>query len=282
MPRAKGAKKTNSGPSALIGNTRVLSNIMRLFANYVQDGNIQFGEDGIHISGMDQSHVCLVRCNLTSDSMTYTPPQSPMSIGLSFSVMSKILSACSNATCTTLKPDHTTQKLGVFVMTDKGENQFNVSQMEIDEDEMGVPDMDYEITRTIDTSAIKEATDQADKLGADSLTLTRTHTNELRMTYTSDLVEGNVLVDCGEETGTRKNEVTIATTYLKGFLGSGPFGPKTIVCYDGSSAPLRVKCPLVNMSGDLSEHDYVEIHIAPRSNDDYDDDEEEAENVREY
>jgi hypothetical protein len=279
MPRA------TVGCSATIGNTRVLANIMRLFANNVHEGNIQFHEGGISISGMDQSHVCLIRCNLTEDTMMYRPPASPISFGVSFAVMSKILSAFSNASCTTLKPHPEKSKLEVFVMTPKGENQFLVNQMDIDEDELEVPEMEYEITRDIDTSTIKDSTDQADKLGAESIVITRNSKNEMRMSYRTDFLEGNVLIAEGGEEEMTENEVSIATAYLKSFISIGPFGPKTQVCYDQSYVPVRVKCPLISSSGELSTNDFVEIHIAPRVNDDIDDVEEDdgmPENVREY
>lgn len=282
MPRAKksktNTKPTRPGPSATTGNTRVLANIMRLFANTVQDGNIHFRENGIHISGMDQSHVCLIRSRMSENTLTYVPPESEIVMGVSFSILSKILSACTNATSTTLKPSPDSGKLEIYVMTDKGENSFIVNPMEIDEDELGIPEIQYEVSRTFDTGSLKDATDQADKLGAEVLNFTRTRTNEIRLHYTTDLLEGNVVVcEGGDEEHEETNMVSIATSYLKGFLGSGPFGPKVSIGYDQCDIPMCVKCPLVMSSGDLSEEDFVEIHIAPRANPD-----DEHENVREY
>jgi proliferating cell nuclear antigen PCNA len=286
MPRGKTGKSvkrsTKPGPSATIGNTRVLANIMRLFANTVQDGNIHFRDDGIHISGMDQSHVCLIRSQMTGDTMMYNAPESEIVIGVSFLILSKILSACSNATCTTLKPSPDNGNLEIFVMTDKGENKFVVNPMEIDTEQMDVPEMEYEVSHTLDTATLKEATDQAENLSAEVLNITRATNNEIRVRYKTDLLEGDVtIVEGGEgEERDRDNTVSIATSYLKNFLGSGPFGPKVSIGYDDCDIPMRVKCPLVGISGDISENDFVEIHIAPRVNDDDDDDL--PENVREY
>jgi len=292
MPRAKSTKTTkvtkktvSSGPSATTGNTRVLANIMKLFANTVQDGNIHFQDDGIHISGMDQSHVCLIRSHMSTDTLTYVPPESNVSVGVSFAVLSKILSSCSNAQSTTLKPSTENGKLEIFVLTDKGENHFVVSPMDIEEDELGVPEMDYEVSRTFDTTSLKDATDQAEKLGAEFLNITRTKMNEIRLLYKTDLTEGNITVCEGEDKESySSNTVSIATSYLKGFLGSGPFGPNVFIGYDNCDIPMCVKCPLVKSSGDVSDVDFVEIHIAPRVNDDVDDYEEDSmpENVREY
>jgi len=295
MPRAKSTKTTKTakatkktvvpGPSATTGNTRVLANIMRLFANTVQDGNIHFHEDGIRISGMDQSHVCLIRSQMSSDTLSYIPPENEICVGVSFGILSKILSACSNAQSTTLKPSPDSGKLEIFVMTDKGENHFVVSPMDVEEDEMGVPELEYEVSRTFDTASLKDATDQAEKLGAEVLNITRTKMNEIRLLYKTDLTEGNITVCEGEDKEMYDdNTVSIATSFLKGFLGSGPFGPNVFIGYDNCDIPMCVKCPLVKESGDVSEQDFVEIHIAPRVNDDVDDYEEDSmpENVREY
>lgn len=285
MPRAKSsktAKKTVSpGPSITTSNTRVLANIMKLFANTVQDGNIHFQDDGLRISGMDQSHVCLIRTHMTSDTLTYIPPETDVSIGVSFTILSKILSSCSNAQSTTIKPSTETGKLEIFVLTDKGENYFVVNPMEIEEDELGVPELDYEVSRTFDTVSLKDATDQADKLGAEVLNITRTKMNEIRLLYKTDLTEGDITICEGEDKESySSNTVSIATSYLKGFLGSGPFGPSVFIAYDKCDIPMCVKCHLVKPSGDVSEKDFVEIHIAPRVSDDEDDDM--PDNVREY
>lgn len=289
MPRAKSTKSTKTtketvrpGPSATTGNTRVLGNIMKLFANTVQDGNIHFQDDGIRISGMDHSHVCLIRSHMSSDTLTYVPPEKNVSVGVSFAILSKILSSCSNAKSTTIKPSMENGKLEIFVLTDKGENHFVVSPMDIEEDELGVPEMDYEVSRTFDTASLKDATDQAEKLGAEYLNVTRTKMNEIRLLYKTDLTEGNITVCEGEDTETySSNTVSISTSYLKGFLGSGPFGPSVFIGYDNCDVPMCVRCPLVKSSGDVSEQDFVEIHIAPRVKD-YDEDDDMSENVREY
>ena len=282
MPRAKTSKIVSPGPSATTGNTRVLANIMRLFANTVQDGNIHFQSDGIRISGMDQSHVCLIRSYMSSDTLSYIPPESEVTVGVSFAILSKILSACSSSQSTTIRPSPDTGKLELFVMTDKGENHFVVSPMDIEEDGLEVPEMDYEVSRTFDTASLKDATDQAEKLGAEVLNITRTRMNEIRLLYKTDLTEGNITVCEGDDKESyRDNTISIATSYLKGFLGSGPFGPNVCIGYDNCDIPMRVKCPLMKSSGEVSDHDFVEIHIAPRVNDEEVDDDV-LENVREY
>lgn len=289
MPRAKFATVTKTkksvkntvvpGPSATTGNTRILANIMRLFANMVRDGNIHFEEDGIRICAMDQSHVCLIRSQMSSDTLSYIAPENEICIGVSFGILSKILSTCPNAQSTTLKPSPDSGKLEIFIMTDKGENHFVVSPMNIEEDELGVPELNYEVSRTFDTVSLKDATYQAEKLGAEVLNITRTKMNDIRLLYKTDLTEGNIIVCEGEDKEMYDdNMVSIATSFLKGFLDSGPFGPNVFIGYDNCDIPMCVKCPLVKDCGEVSDQDFVEIHIAPRVNEDGD----ALENVREY
>jgi hypothetical protein len=107
----------------------------------------------------------------------------------------------------------------------------------------------------------------------------------MRIKYTTDIIDGNVIMAEGGDEGLPINSVSVATSYLKGFLGAGPFGPNTQLCYDESNIPVRVKCPLVSVSGNISDKDFVEIHIAPRTEDDYEDygdEDDTVENVREY
>lgn len=277
---AKSSTPVPSGPMATIGNTKVFANIMKLFASTVQDGNIIFRENGLYISGMDQSHVCLLRCEMSTDTMMYKAPDNDVSVGVSFGVLNKILSACSSARCTTLIPSIDGGKMEIRVDTDKGENRFAIVPMEVDEDDMVIPEIDYDVIRTMEYSSLKDAIDQADKLGANSVIIARTRKNEIRMSYKTDILEGDVLVSEGGDDSS-ENAIHIATPYLKNFISSGPFGPQIKISYSGNDVPLCTRCYLVGISGELSESDFVEIHIAPRV-DDEEEVGEDLENVREY
>lgn len=284
MPRAKKTPAASgaggasaSGESQFpilvsIVNVKVFANLIKLFANVLNEGNIYFTADTMKISGLDQAHVCLYKCILGKETVVYDNSDGvEYVIGVSFQVLSKILSSCSGVSSISIMPDKTSNKLHMNLTSSKGVNSFIVNQMEIEGEELEVPDIDYIVQQSIDTGAVKDGVDQADKLGADVIDITRTSKSEIRIKYSTDMVEGDSLVYSPPSAfHTEEDSIRVATSYLKGFVSAGPYGPQIELSYSGSEYPLRARSYFVGASGEISKTEYVEIHIAPKIDDDDD------------
>lgn len=248
--------------SVTFEDTRVLANIMELFAKYVEKGNIDFREDGVHINSMDKSHTSLLHCCLSE------VPVHNISIGVSFDILHKILSVYPYAMYTTLRPNIDDGNLDILIMTEKGEQRFTMNCIKVDECEMEIPDMEYLVDVVLNTGDVMNAIDQVDSLGIKEVTIIQTELGDIRIRYSSRHLKGDVIIGYGVDERGRGEMLCIQIAYLKMFLESGPLSRKIRLSYTGNSTPLRVRCPFVSKA---SRRDFVEIHISPI-----------IENVREY
>lgn len=253
-----------------INDHKVFTRIIKLFSSYVESGFIYFTKTGFYISGMDHSHTCLVKCVMGEDTLVYTPPEDEFNIGVSFVILHKILNSCSSSTSTVLKASTDNNILEISVREPRGKHKYKLSLIELDSDEMEVPEMDYAVERELDTACVKDAIDNVEKLGADTFTLTQVERGDLRIKYSTDYIEGDVVIEESRRSCV-ESSVMLSTNFAKGFISSGPYGPKTIISYTHDEIPVRFKCPLVGKDNKISERDYVEIHIAPRTTDDDED-----------
>jgi proliferating cell nuclear antigen PCNA len=281
---------------ATFTNIKVITSVFRLFAETVGDGNMKFGPDGISISGMDASHVSLVRVFFGRDTMMYRPSETTQIAGVPFRVLYKILSAFQNAITITLKLGEIQDKMVIIVDTESGGmNQFQMALMNIEMDELEVPsDIPYAAEFTIPSSNLKEYINQVEKLEVDSFTIKSTGT-DVRMTYSNTHLTGDVCLLPSFESSSPVS-VMIATKYGKLFYSSGNFGEMSVVKL-GHGIPLVFNVPLEMMAtGEPSPQSFVEMFIAPKINDDAeggeggegggssgnvgDDDNDENENIR--
>ena len=266
--------KSDTVAMATFTNIKVVSGVFRLFAETVGDGNMKFGQEGISMSGMDASHVSLVRAFFGRDTMIYRPSTSTQVAGVPYRVLYKILSAFQNALTVTLKMGEVRDKMVINIDTETGGmNEFQMALMNIEADELEIPDdLEYAAEVKIPSSTLKEYINQVEKLEVDSFTIKHTG-SEVRMTYSNTHLTGDVclLPSCESNAPvTAPVNVMIATKYGKLFYSSGNFG-ETSVMKLGHGIPMVFNVPLETMtSGEPSHESFVEIFIAPKVNDDAD------------
>jgi hypothetical protein len=198
--------------------------------------------------------------------MMYKKPETKVTIGVSFPIVAKIIGSFSGARCVTLIPQEDTLKIQVD--TGKGESEFEVNLMDIEMEELEIPDLEYGVELRLAISELKDAVDQADKLEADAMDIVCSPDGTLRMHYKTDLLSGNVAICGGKEVSiAEESKASIATVYIKGFFQAGIVSPNVDLKYSGNEVPILVHCPLLASNGELSETSFVEMHIAPRVND---------------
>lgn len=266
--------KSDTVAMATFTNIKVVTGVFRLFAETVGDGNMKFSQEGISMSGMDASHVSLVRGFFGRDTMMYRPSTTTQVAGVPYRVLYKILSAFQNALTVTLKLGEVRDKMVISIDTETGGlNEFQMALMNIEADELEIPsDIEYAAEVKIPSATLKEYINQVEKLEVDSFTIKHTG-SEVRMTYSNTHLMGDVclLPSCDSSSPvTAPVNVMIATKYGKLFYSSGNFGEMSVMKL-GHGIPMVFNVPLETMaSGEPSPESFVEIFIAPKINDDAD------------
>jgi proliferating cell nuclear antigen PCNA len=108
---------------------------------FLPQAQFRFTEDGIRISGMDASHVGFVDCFLSAEDCEVFRIPSASNIGISTLILSKVLSSAGAAD--TLTISEVGDYLKLSFKTEGRSANFELSTLEIQEDTVDLPDMNY-------------------------------------------------------------------------------------------------------------------------------------------
>jgi proliferating cell nuclear antigen len=108
---------------------------------FLPQAQFRFATDGLRISGMDASHVGFVDCFLSAeDCEVFRVPQAT-NIGISTVLLSKVLSSAGSAD--TLTITEAGDNLAFSFQTEGRSAKFELSTLELQEDMVDLPNMDY-------------------------------------------------------------------------------------------------------------------------------------------
>jgi proliferating cell nuclear antigen PCNA len=254
--------------------------VMKLYADMIGDGNMNFNEGGITMGGMDQSHVCLLRTSLPSGMFLsagggYTYGGEDVTVGVPFRVVAKIVSAFSNPRDISIGVESGHDSMILVIRTDDGTSRFVVKMMDLDEDGLEIPDMEYDITANVPFKTLQKAFGQAETLEASSVNfawIPGSSENEMRLRYKTDAVDADVVIHTTPSGHHEGLEVSLSATYPKRLFAAGQMSANVRVAFS-RDIPVLFRC----------DHDsgFTEMYVAPRIDDDGEDDDEDYQNYRE-
>lgn len=130
--------------------TQVFQHI-KLFTDHI---NLAFREDGLYIQTMDNSHVSVFELNMPNTWFDhYVLEDGNVLIGITASILYKILHSRDKAhSISLLMSDKTDDKLNIHFATESAEvynRHYEISLMEIDVDQLHIPDMEYDADLTL-------------------------------------------------------------------------------------------------------------------------------------
>lgn len=151
-----------------------------------EDVNIVFGDDGVSISSMDSSHVCLIAVRFASDYFQDYSVKATTAVGIKVSNLVRVLKCME----------------GHSVMFECNDDEFIVMSqhdryvmktIDLDTEEMDIPEMDMDVKITADSSALQKNIKNIASFG-DTVEF-RTSSGELSMKTTGDIGTAELRVD---------------------------------------------------------------------------------------
>lgn len=125
----------------------VLKKVADAVKELAGETNIKFDETGFHFQTMDSSHVALCQCNIDTSHFKSYQCDGTFLLGINFGSLTKVLK-CVNPTDTmTLSVKDNNPDCLDFLFESKNDiktSSFEMKLMDIDEDELGIPDQDYQ------------------------------------------------------------------------------------------------------------------------------------------
>lgn len=141
-------KLSNSPIRVVLESAETFLKVFSALDELCDSANIIFGEDGISISSMDSSHVCLVAVKFAKEYFEEYTINSTITVGIKVSNLVRVLKCVEGSVLFECSDDE------FFVMTQN--DKYNLKTVEIDTDEMDIPNMDVEVEITADSSVLQK------------------------------------------------------------------------------------------------------------------------------
>ena len=119
----------------------ILQNLVKLAGEFVQDGNLEFGEEGVYLQGMDSGNVSLFEFFLDMKMFEEYSCNENVTVGVSLRNLSVVLSVADKDDSVVLSVQENGDTLDIDIHTKKyGVHSFGVLQMQLDIEAMEIPE----------------------------------------------------------------------------------------------------------------------------------------------
>jgi len=245
---------------------RVFKQLIEALKDLVQDANVDCSEDGLSIQAMDSSHVSLVAVELRSNGFDHYRCDRTISLGFNSANMSKILKCAGNDDVITLKAEDTADSLMLMFESPSQDRiaDFELKLMDIDSEQLGIPDTDYKCTIKMPSSEFQRIIRDLQVLG-DTCVISCTKEG-VRFSVSGDLGTGNVLIRSNSAPEKEEDQVlidmeepvelTFALRYLNFFTKATNLGPSVIISMS-PDVPVVVEYP-------IEESGHIKYYLAPK------------------
>jgi len=245
---------------------RVFKQLIEALKDLVQDANVDCNEDGLSIQAMDSSHVSLVAVELRSGGFDHYRCDRTISLGFNSANMSKILKCAGNDDVITLKAEDTADSLMLMFESPSQDRiaDFELKLMDIDSEQLGIPDTDYKCTIKMPSSEFQRIIRDLQVLG-DTCVISCTKEG-VRFSVSGDLGTGNVLIRSNSAPEKEEDQVlidmeepvelTFALRYLNFFTKATSLGPSVIISMS-PDVPVVVEYP-------IEESGHIKYYLAPK------------------
>ena len=213
--------------------------------------NIIFGEDGISISSMDSSHVCLVSVKFAKEYFHEYTISSTTVVGIKISNLVRVLKCVDGSMLFECSDDE------FFVMTQN--DKYNLKTVDIDSDEMDIPNMDVEVEITADSSVLQKYIKNIASFG-DTVEF-KTVGGEIIMKTSGDIGTVELRVD-QPVTIHGTMSASFASRYLVTFMKAANISKKIRI-------NLHSELPVM-FEYEFAENSFIKFFLAPKITDDDD------------
>jgi proliferating cell nuclear antigen len=213
--------------------------------------NIIFGEDGISISSMDSSHVCLVAMKFGKGDFEEYTISSTTVVGIKVSNLVRVLKCVDGSVLFECSDDE------LMIMTEN--DKYNLKTVDIDSDEMDIPDMDVEVEITADSAVLQKYIKNIASFG-DTIEF-KASGDEVVMRTSGDIGTVELRVD-QPVTIHGAMSASFASRYLVTFLRAANISKKIRV-------NLHSDLPVM-FEYEFAENSFIRFFLAPKITDDDD------------
>ena len=250
VAKMAGMKLSSSSPFRI--DLESADNFLKVFSSLDElcdSTNIIFGEDGISISSMDSSHVCLVSVKFAKEYFHEYTISSTITVGIKISNLVKVLKCVEGSVLFECSDDE------FFVMTEN--DRYVMKTVDIDSDEMDIPNLNVEVEIIAESAVLQKYIKNIASFG-DTVEF-KTVDDEIIMKTSGDIGTVELRVD-QPVTIHGKMSASFASRYLVTFMKAANISKKIRV-------NLHSELPVM-FSYEFAENSFIKFYLAPKITDD--------------
>ena len=255
------SEKMNSmslGFKVVVENAEVLKKMFMLLDELNDDVNLMFTEHGMKIQSMDTSHVALTTVKISKEFFTtYSVPQF-VTIGIKLSTLVRVLACMDSQVCFEYSEDAPDE----FVVCSEHEH-FRLRTIELDSEEMEVPDMDCDVEIDADAGVLSKYFKNMASFG-DTMTFF-TDNDTVSMTTFGDIGHASMSFHDQRVKINGKLSAKFSSRYLVTFAKAASIS-KTANIRLANEQPVTIKY-------EFGKDSYISFFLAPKISDDDEDEE---------
>ena len=218
--------------------------------------NFVFDADGLRLRAMDSSHVALASLTLTPAAFFSFKCPEKVELGIHFDALSMVLKSCG-------VDDQIAVRYAIdsdYISISRGEDrQWDLKLLEIEQDEMTVPDQIYDISATAVTSDLQKCLKDLREMAADTIAVSMQQ-HVMAFTVEGHLGNGTASMKDGIDIeGQMDCECKYSVKYLSAFMKGNPSLCPKVRLRMGKDTPL---CVTYDLEGGT-----LEFYLAPRIED---------------
>jgi proliferating cell nuclear antigen len=247
-----GMKLSSSSPIRIVLESA--DTFLKVFSSLDElcdSANIIFGEDGISISSMDSSHVCLVSVKFAKEYFHEYTISSTITVGIKVSNLVKVLKCVEGSVLFECSEDE------FFVMTEN--DRYVMKTVDIDSEEMDIPNLNVEVEITADSSVLQKYIKNIASFG-DTVEF-KTVNDEIIMKTSGDIGTVELRVD-QPVTINGSLSASFASRYLVTFMKAANISKQIRV-------KLHSELPVM-FSYEFAENSFIKFYLAPKITDEDD------------
>mmetsp|Transcript_32345 Transcript_32345/g.52272 ORF Transcript_32345/g.52272 Transcript_32345/m.52272 type:complete len:264 (-) Transcript_32345:143-934(-) len=244
----------------------LLKKILEAMKELITDTNIDCTNSGMSLQAMDQSHVSLVNLLLKMEGFDHYRCDRNISLGLSLVNLSKILKCAGNDDVITMKCEDSGDTIQfVFESNDDKVSNFELKLMDIDSEQLGIPDTKYHAIVKMPSTEFQKICKDLTSFG-DSVNISVTKEG-VKFSATGDIGTGNIMCRKNDSSDKKEEErvevemqepvsLNFALRYLNNFCKATSLSPSVLLNLS-ADVPLCVEYKINDMG-------YIRYYLAPK------------------
>nr|BAE47145.1 proliferating cell nuclear antigen [Polyandrocarpa misakiensis] len=243
----------------------LLKKVQEALKDIVTEATWDCTHAGLSLQAMDSSHVSLVQLTLRADGFENYRCDRNLAMGINMTSMSKILRCAGNDDVITMKAEDNADILELLFESDKKESQYEMKLMDLDGEQLGIPDQEYSCCVTLPSQEFARICRDLSQIG-ECMVITCTK-DGVQFSTKGDLGAGKIKLQQNTGCDVKDDEevtveisepvqLTFAIKYLNMFTKATPLSP-TVSLSMSNDIPLVVEYKVADMG-------HIKYFLAPK------------------